>query len=60
LILEITLADDVCRLEKVWINKDPESDTNGGLPQASREESVNSNVSLGDTHIWRDDGDRNV
>ncbi|PMD39672.1 DUF221-domain-containing protein [Hyaloscypha variabilis F] len=47
-------------LEKPWINTD--SDLNGDGPQTdlAREESAASSVSLGDTHIWRDNGDANV
>jgi hypothetical protein len=39
-----------------------ESDLNGDAPQPDldREESAASSLSLGDTHIWRDNGDANV
>ena len=47
-------------LEKVWINK--KSDSNGDAPELAldREQSAASSVSLGDTHIWRDNGEANV
>jgi energy-coupling factor transporter transmembrane protein EcfT len=45
-------------LEKVWINKKP--DSNGDAPEFDREESVASSMSLGDTHIWRGSGDNNA
>jgi len=52
-------------LHKIWINKG-DSDSNGNGAQDAteadldREESAASSVSLGDTHIWRDNGDANV
>ncbi|CZR51120.1 related to A.thaliana hyp1 protein [Phialocephala subalpina] len=48
-------------LQKLWVNKS--SDSNGDAPESSdlaREESAASSVSLGDTHIWRDNGEANV
>ncbi|KAH6671090.1 hypothetical protein B0J14DRAFT_564777 [Halenospora varia] len=50
----------VIPLEKLWVNK--ASDSNGGVdddnvPDLRREESAASSLSLGDTHIWRDNGD---
>ncbi|KAJ5032320.1 uncharacterized protein L3040_008927 [Drepanopeziza brunnea f. sp. 'multigermtubi'] len=52
-------------LEKLWINRDGDegSHSNGDIPPESdifREDSNTSSVSLGDTHIWRDNGDANV
>lgn len=47
-------------LEKMWITKSPDAESNGEVPQLGREESLASSVSMGDTHIWRDDGDANV
>ncbi|TEY57521.1 hypothetical protein BOTCAL_0215g00020 [Botryotinia calthae] len=44
----------VVPLEKIWINKDPDSEPNDSTPQLDREESAASSLSLGDTHIWRD------
>ncbi|KAF7938324.1 hypothetical protein BELL_0283g00080 [Botrytis elliptica] len=49
----------VVPLEKIWINKDPDSEPNGSTPQLNREESAASSLSLGDTHIWREVGDEN-
>ena len=52
------------RLEKIWLNAGPNpngsSTPAGDLAQADREESTASSVSLGDTHIWRDNGEANV
>ncbi|KAL3417820.1 hypothetical protein PVAG01_10830 [Phlyctema vagabunda] len=51
----------VLPLEKVWLNGQPQ--TNGGTSSPDplgRQESTESSVSLGDTHIWRDNGDSNV
>jgi len=52
----------VVPLERMWINKAPgnESETHEEPSQLDREESGASTVSLGDTHIWRDNGDANV
>jgi hypothetical protein len=52
----------VVPLEKMWINKNSgsESESTGEPTQLEREESLASSVSLGDTHIWRDNGDGNV
>ncbi|KAM0165255.1 hypothetical protein ACHAQE_002418 [Botrytis cinerea] len=50
----------VVPLEKIWINKDPDSEPNGSTPQLDREESAASSLSLGDTHIWREVGDENI
>lgn len=62
-------------MEKLWIPGRPDSGDNlteafdssassavGGDQQfvMQREESATSTVSLGDTHVWRDDGDENV
>jgi len=50
-------------LGKLWIDNgsDP-SQPNGDASEAeiTREDSATSSVSLGDTHIWRDNGDANV
>ncbi|RDL36906.1 Uncharacterized protein BP5553_06258 [Venustampulla echinocandica] len=48
----------VAPLEKPWINND--SDSSGDVPNQDREASAASSISLGDTHIWRDNGDANV
>ncbi|TVY15078.1 Calcium permeable stress-gated cation channel 1 [Lachnellula arida] len=45
-------------LEEIWINKGSES--NGDASELDREDSAASSVSLGDTHIWRDNGEENV
>jgi hypothetical protein len=45
-------------LEKVWIHQKP--DSRNETPVLEHEESNASLVSLGDTHIWRENGDRNV
>lgn len=54
----------VVPLEKMWINKntesESESESSGEAAQLAREESLASSVSMGDTHIWRDNGDGNV
>lgn len=52
----------VVPLEKMWIRDRDESESNDGLSSAQieREQSAASSVSLGDTHIWRDNGDSNV
>ncbi|KAJ8069696.1 hypothetical protein OCU04_000121 [Sclerotinia nivalis] len=47
-------------LEKIWINKAPDSEPNESTPQLDREESAASSISLGDTHIWREASDTNV
>jgi len=51
-------------LEKIWIDKRSEPDSNGESAEPSsqiqHEESAASSMSLGDTHIWRDNGDSNV
>jgi hypothetical protein len=49
-------------LEKVWINGTSVTNGNGDAPDSelNREESTTSSLSLGDTHIWRDNGDANV
>jgi hypothetical protein len=50
-----------CRLEKLWIKGGPEDGSNGELTTPlDHESSAASSVSLGDTHIWRDNGDSNV
>ncbi len=58
---------DFCSLEKVWIDKsfdgNTDSDTNGDATSSAverRERSAASSLSLGDTHIWRAVGDNNV
>lgn len=57
---------EIFRLHKIWINKKDEDNSIGDDPQNApengldREESAASSVSLGDTHIWRDNGDANV
>jgi hypothetical protein len=45
----------------MWVDKAAESTTNGdsAIP-LQHEESAASSMSLGDTHIWRDNGDSNV
>lgn len=53
------------RLERPWLTKEREAangdGTSEGVPtQIDREESGTSSVSLGDTHVWRDNGDANV
>ncbi|OBT48734.1 hypothetical protein VE00_00756 [Pseudogymnoascus sp. WSF 3629] len=49
----------VVPLEKMWIHQRPSAD--GGTPRTlEHEESTASSVSLGDTHIWRENGDSNV
>ncbi|TVY75731.1 Calcium permeable stress-gated cation channel [Lachnellula suecica] len=45
-------------LDKLWLDKKP--DSSGDTPVFDREESAASSVSLGDTHIWRDNGEENV
>jgi hypothetical protein len=50
----------VVPLEKMWINSDPEEQSYGEAAQLAREESLASSVSIGDTHVWRDNGDANV
>ncbi|KUJ22613.1 DUF221-domain-containing protein [Mollisia scopiformis] len=50
----------VLPLEKVWINKTSESNGDASQSDLNREESAASSLSLGDTHIWRDNGDANV
>jgi hypothetical protein len=56
-------------LEKIWISKPPGVDTDGATfesdaedpeYQEERDQSNASSLSLGDTHIWRDNGDANV
>jgi hypothetical protein len=45
-------------LEKMWIRERSESeDTIDESPQFDREESTASSASMGDTHVWRDNGD---
>jgi hypothetical protein len=44
-------------LEKVWINGIPDSNGDVVTSELDREESATSSVSLGDTHIWRDNGE---
>lgn len=41
----------------MWIDGDP-TDANETLLE--HEESATSSVSLGDTHVWRENGDDNV
>jgi hypothetical protein len=52
------------RLEKMWINRASRTDDNGDDETPSseivREESAASSMSLGDTHVWRENGDDNV
>ena len=52
------------RLRKIWINNGPEAESNGESnvtsAQLDREESVETTTSMGDAHIWRDNGDSNV
>jgi hypothetical protein len=51
----------VVPLEKMWVFKTPRSDSNSeGAPPLNRGESLASSVSIGDTHVWRDNGDRSV
>jgi len=50
-------------LEKLWVDNGSDANqSNGEVPEAeiAREDSAASSVSLGDTHIWRDNGDANV
>jgi hypothetical protein len=50
-------------LERIWINGTPDSNGDVVTSEMDREEtqeSVASSVSLGDTHIWRDNGEANV
>jgi calcium permeable stress-gated cation channel len=48
-------------LEKLWINRESTSDDDDTpSPEIVHEESVASSVSLGDTHVWRENGDDNV
>lgn len=60
-------------LEKIWISERPNIDTTDPAVfitdaeraedrdhREEREASTASSLSLGDTHIWRDDGDSNV
>ncbi len=51
-----------CRLEKIWVDHErSNNDSNdNGLTQVNQEESAASSVSLGDTHVWRENGDSNV
>jgi hypothetical protein len=49
----------VIRLEKLWINKADDA-SNGDSAPLDQQESTSSSLSLGDTHIWRDNGDANV
>ena len=53
------MADTLNSLEKVWIN-DKKPSNNGQPAQLRTEESTNSTMSLGDTHIWQDNSDNNV
>lgn len=62
----------ITSLEKIWIPgradligdiaeaSESSADGEGQNSHLQREESTSSNVSLGDTHIWRDNGDDNV
>ncbi|KAF8851454.1 DUF221-domain-containing protein [Acephala macrosclerotiorum] len=47
-------------LQKLWLNKSSDSNSDAPESDLAREESAASSVSLGDTHIWRDNGDANV
>jgi len=50
-------------LENAWINQSQAQSLNGSSSQLGGDqapESVSSSVSLGDTHVWRDNGDQNV
>lgn len=53
----------ICRrLEKVWINQSHKPNQRDAIENAEegrtgREESNASQLSLGDTHIWRENGD---
>lgn len=48
-------------LEKMWINRDDRDESaNDDSADLDRQESTSSSLSLGDTHIWRDNGDANV
>lgn len=48
-------------LEKMWIRERSESEESiDESPRFDREESTASSVSMGDTHVWRDNGDANV
>ncbi len=52
-----------CRLEKVWINESKPGTSDeapSSPPLIEHQESSDSQVSLGDTHIWRENGDENV
>jgi calcium permeable stress-gated cation channel len=45
----------------MWINRALASDDNDTpSPEIVREESAASSMSLGDTHVWRENGDDNV
>ncbi|KAH8602919.1 hypothetical protein B0O99DRAFT_647721 [Bisporella sp. PMI_857] len=52
----------VVPLEKMWVHNSPDSEDSYGdtPPSLDREESVASTISMGDTHIWRDNDDTNV
>lgn len=48
-------------LEKMWINRDDvDESANDDSAELDRQESTSSSLSLGDTHIWRENGDSNV
>jgi calcium permeable stress-gated cation channel len=46
----------------MWINRTSRSDDDDGTPSPEivREESAASSMSLGDTHVWRENGEDNV
>lgn len=45
----------------MWINRDDgDESANDDSADLDRQESTSSSLSLGDTHIWRDNGDGNV
>jgi len=44
----------------MWINRALTSDYDTPSPEIVREESAASSMSLGDTHVWRENGDDNV
>lgn len=51
----------VVPLEKMWIyGSSSDEDSDRSPAQLAREESQASSVSMGDAHIWRDNGDVNV
>jgi hypothetical protein len=44
----------------MWINRASTSDDDTPSPEIIRDESAASSMSLGDTHVWRENGDENV